>query len=429
VSPKAISSETAEQNQMSSELAPIDPAALSWLEYWYPIASKGLLAGSLIAVVAGIAAIGFALLLFRSSNLRDQYSDWRTLVLEAQAKKAEADLVRAEADLSDADARLTDAQTEATHRNEQISSLKEDAAKLQERIATLETNAAAANAAVADAEARAIETQTKATQATETISSLKAEFTNAQERIATLEREVSAANAAIADADARMASAQAEAARATESVSALETNVAKAQDRVVMLEREAVAAAASVIDADARAAEALAERTQAQERTATLEKEDGAIKAAKNQADIRAANLELALQKLREPRTLDVEQQARITAALTPYAGQEYTVSVASGSEAENLLCAIDAALIGARWKRISGYRSITLETKCGTAGLSGSSGLNVRLSDKADTEHQWNMLMLVNTLRAEGVEVDGSIEPDDASPTAIEVTVGTKPY
>jgi hypothetical protein len=132
---------------------------------------------------------------------------------------------------------------------------------------------------------------------------------------------------------------------------------------------------------------------------------------------------------LREPRTLDVEQQARITAALTPYAGQEYTVSVASGSEAENLLCAIDAALIGARWKRISGYRSITLETKCGTAGLSGSSGLNVRLSDKADTEHQWNMLMLVNTLRAEGVEVDGSIEPDDASPTAIEVTVGTKPY
>jgi hypothetical protein len=38
-------------------------------------------------------------------------------------------------------------------------------------------------------------------------------------------------------------------------------------------------------------------------------------------------------------------------------------------------------------------------------------------------------MLMLVNTLRAEGIEVDGSIEPDDASPTAIEVTVGTKPY
>ena len=201
-----------------------------------------------------------------------------------------------------------------------------------------------------------------------------------------------------------MARAEAEAARTTESLTVLETNVAKAQERVAVLEREAAAAADGATDADARAAEAMAERTQAQERIATLENEAG-------QADIRADNAERALQKLKEPRTLDVEQQARITAALTPYAGQEYTLSVASGSEAENLLCAIDAALSGARWKRIiSGYRSITLETKCGTADLNGSSGLNVRLSEKADTEHQWNMLMLVNALRDEGIEVEGSI-------------------
>jgi predicted nucleic acid-binding Zn-ribbon protein len=414
---------------MSSELAPIDPAALTWLEYWSPIASKGFLVGSLIAVVAGIAAVGFALLLFRASNLRDQYFDWRTSVLEVQTKKAEADLVRAKADLSDADARLTDAQREETLRNEQISSLKADAAKLQERIATLESDAAGANAAVADAEARTVEAQTNATQATEAVSALKAGLTNAQERIATLEREISAANAAVADADARVARAEAETARATESLSVLETNVAKAQERVAVLEQEAAAAADSVTNADARAVEALAERTQAQERIARLEKEVGAANAAKNQADIRADNAELALQKLKEPRTLDVEQQARITAALTPYAGQEYTLSVASGSEAENLLCAIDAALSGARWKRIWGYRSITLETKCGTAALNGSSGLNVRLSEEADTEHQWNMLMLVNALRDEGIEVEGSIQPDDASPMAIELTVGTKPY
>jgi DNA repair exonuclease SbcCD ATPase subunit len=414
---------------MSSELAPIDPAALTWLEYWSPIASKGFLVGSLIAVVAGIAAVGFALLLFRASNLRDQYSDWRTSVLEVQTKKAEADLVRAKADLSDADARLTDAQTEATLRNEQISSLKADAAKLQERIATLESDAAGANAAVADAEARTIEARTNATQATEAISVLRVEFTDAQERIATLERNISAANAAVADADIRVARAEAETARATESLSVLETNVAKAEERVAILEREAAAAAAGATNADARAVEALAERTQAQERIATLEREAGAANAAKNHADIRAVRAELALQKLKEPRTLDVEQQARITAALTPYAGQEYTLSVASGSEAENLLCAIDAALSGARWKRISGYRSITLETKCGTAALNGSSGLNVRLSEKADTEHQWNMLMLVNALRDEGIEVEGSIQPDDASPMAIELTVGTKPY
>jgi predicted nucleic acid-binding Zn-ribbon protein len=419
----------AEQNQMTSDLPPMDPAALTWIEYWYPVAWKGLLAGAAITAVAGITTIGFVLLLWRASNLRDQYSDWRTSVLEVQAKNTEAGLARAKADLSDADARVADMQVEATRTNEHISSLKADAAKLQERIATLETDAAAANDAVADAEGRAIKAQAKATQVTETMSALQADFTNAQERIATLEQEVSAANAAVVDADSRVDRAQAEAERATESASVLETNVAKAQDRIAMLEREAAAAAERVTDADARAAEALAERTQAQERIATLEKEAGAARAAKDQADIRVADAQLALQKLKEPRILDVAQQARITAVLAPYAGQEYTLSVASGSEAENLLCEIDAALTEAGWKRISGFHSITLETKCGTAGLNGSSGLNVRLSDQADTEHQWNMLMLVNTLRAEGIEVDGSIEPDDASPTAIEVTVGTKPY
>jgi hypothetical protein len=54
-----ILSETAEQNQMTSDLLPMDPAALSWIEYWYPVAWKGLLAGALITVIAGITAIGF----------------------------------------------------------------------------------------------------------------------------------------------------------------------------------------------------------------------------------------------------------------------------------------------------------------------------------------------------------------------------------
>ena len=72
---------------------------------------------------------------------------------------------------------------------------------------------------------------------------------------------------------------------------------------------------------------------------------------------------------------------------------------------------------------------TITVNTKCGNASLNGLSGLSVRLSEKADTEHQWNLLMLVNALRAEGIAVDGSIDGEDASPTAIAVTVGIKPY
>ena len=53
---------------MSSELSPIDPLALSWVEYWHPIAWKGLLIGCSIAVVAAVVSVGFLLLLLRTSS-------------------------------------------------------------------------------------------------------------------------------------------------------------------------------------------------------------------------------------------------------------------------------------------------------------------------------------------------------------------------
>jgi hypothetical protein len=34
----------------------MDPAALSWIEHWYPVAWKGLLAGASLTVIAGITA-------------------------------------------------------------------------------------------------------------------------------------------------------------------------------------------------------------------------------------------------------------------------------------------------------------------------------------------------------------------------------------
>ena len=92
---------------MSSELSSIDPLALSWVEYWHPIARKGLLIGCSIAVVAAVVSVRFLLLLWRTSNVRNQLSDWRTSTLQVQARTAEADLLRAKADLSGAEARVS----------------------------------------------------------------------------------------------------------------------------------------------------------------------------------------------------------------------------------------------------------------------------------------------------------------------------------
>ena len=289
----------------------------------------------------------------------------------------------------------------------------------------MEKEAAVSKSALSDAEARTGVAQAEARHATETISELTADVAKSQEHIATLEKEVSAANAAVARADVRLAETRAEATRATEIVSMLEADVAKAQSRIATLENEIASAKAHAPNADAKAAPQGGE----QERTAVLEKAATAAKAERAEAETQAVDARLALEKLKERGILGLEQQARITAALIGYAGQEYTLSVASGSEPENLLCEIDAALSAAQWKRIPSPHSITVNKKCGNASLNGLSGLSVRLSEKAGTEHQWNMLMLVNALRAEGIAVDGSIDGEDASPTAIAVTVGSKPY
>ena len=103
------------------------------------------------------------------------------------------------------------------------------------------------------------------------------------------------------------------------------------------------------------------------------------------------------------------------------------TLSVNSNSEAENLLCQIDSALHGANWRRVSSPYSLPIDTVCGTFGLSLLWGVKLRLSDKADTKHQWNMLMLVNALKAEGITVDSSIEADEANSSAIWVSVGVQ--
>jgi uncharacterized coiled-coil protein SlyX len=357
--------EMIDESHMSTGLSQIDPASLNWVEHWYPIAWKGLLVAGLITVIGAIGSMGFLLLQWRTSGIREQQSDWRISILEVQTKKANANLERAKSDIADADARAAGEQADATRAAERAAALEADAAKAQQRIVTLEKEAAGAKAATADANARVAEAQLA------------------------LER----AKSDIADADARAAGAQADATRATERAAALEADAAKAQERIATLEKEAAAATAAIADANGRAGEA-----------------------------------QSASEKFREPRILTLEQQARITAAVAPYAGQEYSLSVAAGSESEALLCAIDAALTAAQWKRIPSSDSITVDTKCGTVGINTRPGLSVRLSDKAETEQQWNVLVLVNALRAEGIAVDGEIDAKNTSPTAIAVMVGAKP-
>ena len=412
---------------MSSDLPSIDPAVLAWGEYWYPIAWKGVLVSCSVAVLAALASSGFFLLLWRASIVKDHSIDWRTTALQAQTKTLNADVLRAGKDLEEANARVVKTEAEATHANETALALRENAGKMQERIDTLEKQATVANAVLAVAEARAEQAQADATRAGDKTAVSQTDLANAQERIATLKQQVSTAKAALEAADTRLAEVEAKARRATEIVSSLETDANKAQSHIATLEKEAAVAKAALADANARATRAQIDAAQAEKRIAILENETASASAPRDESDRLAAG-EKAPEKTKAPRSLSQEQQSRITAALTPYAGQEYNLSVGPDSESESLLCQIDSALRAAKWKRLPSPYAITIDTQCGTFNVSSLWGVRIRLSDKADTKHQWNMLMLADALKAEGISADASIEAEEPSSTTIAVTVGVQP-
>jgi hypothetical protein len=109
----------ADQNKMGSDLSPpMDPALLAWAEHWYPIDWVGLLSAGLGTAVAACFTIGFLLLQWRTSSIREQSSDWRTSALEIQAKRADADLLIAKSDIAKANEGSVSAQADAAKARE-----------------------------------------------------------------------------------------------------------------------------------------------------------------------------------------------------------------------------------------------------------------------------------------------------------------------
>lgn len=87
--------------------------------------------------------------------------------------------------------------------------------------------------------------------------------------------------------------------------------------------------------------------------TARLKVEAEVARAQIADAQARAAEANLELARIKQPRTLTSEQSTAITNAMLPFAGQQFSGLVASGvSDAPSLWTLIDQALRGASWKR-----------------------------------------------------------------------------
>ena len=68
-----------------------------------------MLGAGIATAVAAIVTVGFLMLQWRTSTIREAHSDWRTSALEVQAKRAEADLELARAEIAKANAQAAEA--------------------------------------------------------------------------------------------------------------------------------------------------------------------------------------------------------------------------------------------------------------------------------------------------------------------------------
>ncbi|MGP0095013.1 MAG: hypothetical protein ACLPKB_34440 [Xanthobacteraceae bacterium] len=123
-----------EKNNMSS--SPIDSQLLAWAEYWYPIAWKGLLLAGIITAVGACFSIVFLLLQWRTINIRETQSEWRTSALELQTAEAKRDTSAAE---------------------ERIATVNKETARLAGEAEVARAAIASANARAAEANAQALE--------------------------------------------------------------------------------------------------------------------------------------------------------------------------------------------------------------------------------------------------------------------------------
>jgi hypothetical protein len=166
----------------------------------------------------------------------------------------------------------------------------------------------------------------------------------------------------------------------------------------------------------------------ANERISANEAETARANAEAAQANESAAQAQLALAQLKAPRTLSMEQQQRIRAVISPYAGQQYALSVGSGTEPANLLCVVDRVLTAAGWAKHAPFGSIITSTDCGPAASNSLSGIHVRVAPGASQAVLQAENTLAAALIAGGLPARAATDPQNIPDAAvIVIMIGIK--
>jgi hypothetical protein len=164
-------------------------------------------------------------------------------------------------------------------------------------------------------------------------------------------------------------------------------------------------------------------------REALVEKarETQLVQLQKDTADAQAiaAEANLALAKLRTPRTLTPEQQERIVSAMRPYFGQPFALSAAPDPEARELVKAIGASLLAAKWQPGMPREAIL----SGAVALATGRGVEIEWHSGCSQQTSDIGTLLADVLKEQGIAATAN--PTDRTHLLVNVIgirVGTKP-
>jgi hypothetical protein len=138
----------------------------------------------------------------------------------------------------------------------------------------------------------------------------------------------------------------------------------------------------------------------------------------------------IALEKKLAPRVLTDAQQAALIATAARSAPQQYTLSVAVGSESAALLCVIDANLRKAGWIRhepTDFLHTKPCDDEGWEVGVNLASAVHIRCAKGASDSVRNAIGTLASALMADDIEAHAETDPNMKDPTIIAVLIGAK--
>lgn len=164
---------------------------------------------------------------------------------------------------------------------------------------------------------------------------------------------------------------------------------------------------------------------------ARLSADAGASRAAAAEANARAIEAQLALERFKSDRTLSDNQRAKIVEKIREFAGQSYILSVSPDQEALQLMRLLAPIFRHAGWKQVKSPSALLdADTQAGISTAT-ERGVRVQIAPSKQTDKHLLEVSSAMTaaLNAEGIAAEQTLVQElDQTPDAIQIRVGSKP-